>query len=455
MSLLHPQPSRPESLAGRLSRQLLWLVGGAWLLAAALGAWHARSEIQEGMDSTLADSASRLLLLVGQGQPIATSMVQELADPDDHQFYQLVDEHNRVLQRSADAPEQALDLPLRPGFADLPGWRVYSQRHPAQPLWIRMADDAGHRRQAVLENILSLVLPLLALLPALVLLIRWQVRRGLAPLRQLAEEIGRRSSQDLRSIADTDGLPTELQQIGHSTNHLLLRLSEALDTEKALAANAAHELRTPLATLRLRLRRLQDMGLAPAAREQALSAEASVLQLGRRAEKLLQLSRAESAAALGSAPVNLASLAGQVAQEFWADTQLLERLQLHVPEDCDVLALGDFDALAIVLRNLIENAQRHAPGSAIELSVELPATLRVRDHGPGVPAAALAQIQERHRRRSGAGYGLGLSIVSTIVERQGGTLSLQAPARGSGLEVCVRLRPAAEATQSRQTPRAA
>lgn len=442
MSLLHPQPVLPDSLAGRLSRPLLWLVGGAWLLAAALGAWHARTEIQEGMDSTLADSASRLLLLLGQGPPAATGTAQEFTDPQEHQFYQLVDERNRVLQRSADAPEQALDLPLRAGFADLPGWRVYSQRHPVQPLWIRMADDAGYRRQAVLENILSLVLPLLALLPALALLIRWQVRRGLAPLRQLAEEIDRRSGQNLSAIADAAVLPAELQQIGQSTNRLLLRLSEALDGEKALAANAAHELRTPLATLRLRLRRLQDMGLAPAAREQVLSAEASLLQLGRRAERLLQLSQAEAAAAPGRAPVNLASLAGQVAQEFWADARLLERLRLQVPEHQDALALGDFEALAIVLRNLIENAQHHAPGSLIELSVELPATLRVRDHGPGVPAAALAQIQERHRRRSSAGYGLGLAIVSTIVARQGGELSLRAPAQGGGLEVCIRLRPA-------------
>lgn len=442
------------SLASQLTRSLLWLVGCAWLLTAALGAWHAQTEINEGMDSTLMDSAQRLLLIAGPGVTAKDPRAQGVAaTPDDHQFYQLVDLQGRVLQRSPDAP--ALALPLTPGFVDLPGWRVYSQRHATLPLWIHVADDAGHRREAMLQNALSFVLPLLAMLPALTLLIRWQVRRGLAPLRRLAAEIGRRSGQDLSPIAGTAELPAELQQIGASTNHLLLRLSEALDTEKALAANAAHELRTPLATLRLRLRGLLDMGLAPAARAQALSAEHSLLQLSRRTEKLLQLSRAESGAALSSAPVNLAGLAGSVAQEFWAaDTELQARLRLQVPEDCDALALGDFDALAIVLRNLIENAQRHAPGRVIELSVEAPATLRVRDHGPGVPAMALAQIQQRHRRRpeAGTGYGLGLSIVATIIERHGGRLLLQAPRVGAGLEVYIELRPAGPQLQAPTPP---
>lgn len=431
-------PAVPTSLTGQLTRSLLCLVCCAWLLTAALGAWHARAEISEGMDTTLMDSAARLLLMAGP----AAELPWAPAGPDDHHFYQLVDLYGRVLQRSPDAPAQALAVPLAAGFVDLPGWRVYSQRHATLPLWIHVADDLDHRREAMLENALSFVLPLLAMLPALALLIRWRVRRGLAPLRQLAAEIGRRSGQDLSPIFGTAMLPGELQQIGASTNHLLLRLSEALDTEKALAANAAHELRTPLATVRLRLHQLLDIGLEPAARAQALSAEQALLRLGRRAEKLLQLSRAESGAALTSAPVNLAGLAGSVAQEFWADADLLERLRLQVPEDCDVLALGDFDALAIVLRNLIENAQRHAPGSLIELSVEAPATLRVRDHGPGVPAAALACIPQRHQRRVGVGYGLGLSIVATIIERHGGRLLLQAPQAGRGLEVRIDLRPA-------------
>lgn len=442
---------RPPSLSTQLTRTLLATLGGLWLLLAAGSAWQARTEINEGMDSSLVDTAQRLLDLamhdLQRHEASDQGAVQRVAPAQvaDDLMYQIVDARGRLLLRSADAPEQALAVPRARGFVDLPAWRVYTERHAQQPVYIHVADSLAHRRDAWFETTLWLLLPVLGVLPLLGWLVHLVTRRGLAPLAELAAQIGQRDGQDLRPIPTTVQ-PRELQIITRSTNHLLQRLGDALDSERALAASAAHELRTPLAAARLRLHAMLGMALPAAARTEAEQALASLMQLNRRAEKLLQMSRAESGAALGRTRVHLGELAGTVAQEFWADPALLDRLRLHTPSDADVVALGDFDTVGIVVRNLVENAVRHAPNGAIDIVVEAPARLTVRDAGPGVAASSLQAIAQRHvkRSRDATGYGLGLSIVASIVERHGGTLVLHSPppGRASGFEAVIELRAA-------------
>lgn len=431
-----------HSVSAYLMHMLMWSVGSVWLLMAAGSAWQARAEINEGMDGTLIDTAHRLLdLAMHDLEPALDAaagrtpmpLVQRAA-PDEHhedQVYQVVDAAGRVLLRSEDAPESMLPVPLAAGFTDLADWRVYAGRHAEHPVYILVGDSLAHRREAQFETTLWLLVPMIAVLPLLALLIRFVTRRGLEPLQQVAGQIRRRGGEDLSPIA-TGSLPLELQIITTSTNHLLQRLGEALKTERALAANAAHELRTPLATTRLRLHTLLGMNLEPAAKAEAGQALASLIQLERRAEKLLQMSRAESGAALASDPVNLGELAGVVAQEFWSDAALLGRVHLQVPADEDVIAVGDFDALAIALRNLVENALRYGAPGDVDIVVEPPAVLRVRDSGPGVPAEALELIRHRHVKHANdsPGYGVGLAIVGTIVERHGGRLVLASPPQG-------------------------
>lgn len=447
-----------QSLSSRLTRSLLWAIGGVWFAVVIGSAWYARTELDEGMDNTLVHTSHRLLDLALHDVTLSAATPAGLSPPlppqvqrgdasfkEDNLVYQVVDASRRVLLRSREAPAQPLQVPLTNGFTDIPGWRVYTYQHPEQPVFIHLADSAGHRQEAQWETTLWLLLPMLGVLPLLGLLIRFITHRGLAPVRQLALQISQRSGQNLSRVCGV-ALPAELQIISDSTNHLLQRLSDALDIERALAANAAHELRTPLATTQLHLHAMLNLPLTDAARAEAGKALASLVQLNRRAEKLLQMSRAESAAALNSAPVNLGLLAAAIAQEFWADPRLLDTLHLHTPLDKDVMALGDFDALAILLRNLVENAVRHGKGSDIDIVVEPPAVLRVRDQGPGVVPEKISQIRQRHIKSadSGAGYGLGMSIISTIVQRQGGTLSLASPPAGhaTGFEVVVCLPPA-------------
>lgn len=451
-----------HSLSGALTRALLPWIAMLWVATSAAVGWYMQHELTEQLDAGLIESAERLLDLAAhdarnhQNPTERDGTLYRLEVPHsnlsggrhDVLLYQVVNDRNELLLRSADAPLAPLPVPLKTGFFDTPSLRTYTLAHPTLPMFIHVGDPLAHRSAARTETLVGLLVPLLVILPLLGLLIRTVTQRVLAPAGALAVELQQRDGNHLAALPG-QGLPDELQTIVDSANHLLHRLSDALDTERALAANAAHELRTPLAAVRLNLQ--TALGHVPpgVACSDIQSALQSLDRLSRRCEKLLQLSRAESGAALAQDRVNLGQVAAAVAQEFWADGALLQRLQLVLPEDDDIWVRGDFDALAIALRNLIENAVRYAPLGAIVLQVALPAICSVRDSGPGMEPELIGQLQQRHHRNGHSvttthtpGYGLGLSIVATIVERQGGTCMLQSPPPGhtTGLQADLCLR---------------
>jgi two-component system OmpR family sensor kinase len=492
---MSPAAARPTpGLTRTLMRALLPWMAGFWLATSVAVGWFMQHELGEQIDSGLVETAERLLDLAAHDARNHTRPSERdgtlyrlevphsnLTRPDhEGMMYQVVNDRHELLLRSADAPREALRLPLETGFTEANDFRIYTLAHPTLPMFIHVGDPLSHRRASLREALFWLVVPLGIVLPVLALLIQGLTTRVMRPASRLARELRRRDGQNLSPLR-SDGLPAELQSIAVSANQLLQRLSDALDTERALAANAAHELRTPLATGRLSLEsalaRLApatdaaaaaspsgESGVAstppgpatppaPAADEVRAALDA-ITRLSRRSEKLLQLSRAESGAALSQDPVDLGRLAAVVAQEFWADPALLGRLQLVLPEDEDVVVRGDVDALAIALRNLVENAVRYAPEGPIVIEVAAPGLLSVRDHGPGIPPGQLESVLARHGRGEAArgqlpvqGFGLGLSIVRTIVERQGGELILLPvpPSAGTGLLARLRLRPGTSA----------
>ena len=437
-----------DTLAARLARTLLLWVGGCWLLSVLGVVWYVGREIDHHFDNELVEITHRLFPIAlehlgGAAQPPGPEAAPRLfAAPESFADadlpYRLVTPAARVLALSAPARTLHFDVPLAPGFANSGAWRIYTLRHPQQALFLQVADPIEERSAAVRRTLLGLTVPLLAVLPLLALLLRQIARRELRVLAQLAQEIGQRNGQQLAPIT-LGGLPRELARVQEHVNHLLERLALALDVERALAANAAHELRTPLAAARLRLQTALEHGLARPDVEAALDA---LQTLSRRTEKLLQLSRAESSAPLAREPVDLRQLATSAAQEFWAQDEGAARLELVLPDD-PIVVQGDFDALAMALRNLLENALRHAPQAPVELIVGPGARLTVRDHGPGAPPGQLERLQQRHERLSSAraGYGLGLAIVRTIVHKHGGQLRLGSPLGdgSSGLQACITL----------------
>ncbi len=429
-----------DTLAGRLTRTLILWVGGVWLLCVLGVVWYVDREINHNFDNELVEVSHRMFDLAVQELGKLTTerssrngargplVAPPQLFPGDAVVYQVVDLHEQVLLRSAEAPGNAFDVPLAAGFANASAWRIYTVRHPSLGLFLQVADPLDERRTALNRTLFGLIIPLGAVLPLLALVLRNVARTELRALQQLAGEIEQRSGTDLRSIR-LPGLPQELRSVGDHVNRLLERLSHALDVERALAANAAHELRTPLASARLRLQTALEHDLR---REDVQAALDALQLLGHRTEKLLQLSRAESGASFTRAKIDLVQLAGTVAQEFWQDPKVNERLTLKVPDTDAPVALGDVDALAIAVRNLIENALRYGGGRVV-LEVMAPCTLAVRDFGAGVDTAELRTLKERHVRQSTdrAGYGLGLSIVGTIVEKHGARLELASPPQGA------------------------
>ena len=475
--------AKATSLSGQLSRAILITVCSFWLAGSAAVGWYVDSEIAEGLDSSLVQSANRLLELaahemdearshadpmpappaaaamvpapaaslpaVSASQPAAASPLDHAHDgapgteiQGDYLMYQVVDDQGQLLMRSLDAPAQALAVPLRSGFAQTPDWRVYTLRHPVQALYIHVADPIAHRQQARYETLAFLLLPLLAILPVLAWLVRRTVASRMVAVDAVAGQIRQRSGNNLDAV-NADGLPDELGSLVENVNRLLARLHDALQTERALSANAAHELRTPLTVAQLRLSNVLALDLSGPVRAEVGSASAALTQLKRRTEKLLQLSRAESGASLARAPLCLNDVVDAVLQEFEADDAAYRRL--HVFDEGDVQVMGDFDAIAIALRNLIENGLRYGGTGEVGIHIEEPGVIRVRDAGPGVGPEQLRDLTQRHVRfaQHAAGFGLGLSIVKTIVERQGGQLQFSSPPPGqaSGFEATVRLSP--------------
>ncbi len=451
---------RHGTISQRLTRDLsLWL-GLMWLIMSVGVTYYVQAEIEEAYDDSLRASALRLLALAAHEAdeiPLYLSSAPNALPPRDAAVvaaehlrlpsltYQVVSADGTIVLRSKDAPSSPmLGNDAANGFTFAPNWRVFTLHHMTVPLRIHVADSRAHRREELVGIWAWTLLPLLAVFPGIAWVIRRVTKHSLAPVESLVSEIASRGVTNMSPVGGM-GLPPEMQMICDSTNHLLTRLKDALDIERSLAANAAHELRTPLAAARLRLANALDQSLPEAARMAMDEAAASLERLARRAEKLLQMSRAESSAAFVRETVDLGALACDVAEDFWRDPDVSKRLKVQISRDEPITTVGDADALALALRNLIENALRYAPGASIKVKVMEPATIIVRDLGSGVDATTLDVITTRHVRRSNnhGGYGLGLSIVNTVVDRHNGKMRLYSPAPGhvTGFAVALAFRP--------------
>ncbi len=317
---------------------------------------------------------------------------------------------------------------------------------PVQPgtsrgaVLIQVAELATVRDEYARQIILRMALPQAILILLTGLAVWFGVGRGLAPLTALQREIASRSHRDLSALSEQQA-PQEVQPLIRAMNDLLARLSRVLAAQQRFVADAAHQLRTPIAGIKtqteLALRQAQS-GEAPAALRQLQTATE---QTARLVNQLLTLARAEPGAERGhrQQPLDLAELARETATE-WVPIALNRNIDLGFEGSSDGARIeGDPFLLKEMLNNLLDNAIRYTqPGGHVTARVASDArevTLAVEDDGPGIPVAEREQVFERFHRVLGTGAegcGLGLAIVREIAQSHGAGVTLEGGANGAG-----------------------
>jgi two-component system sensor histidine kinase QseC len=270
------------------------------------------------------------------------------------------------------------------------------------------------------------------------------------PLRLLGQAVSRRRARATEPIA-LDDTPLEVQSLVKALNELFERITHMMESERRFTADAAHELRTPIAAIRTQVQ--VAMGADAPGRAHALAfALAGFDRASHLVEQLLTLARLEAAPAALGGSVDLAGLTRQVATQV-APAALARRQTLELDAPAPALLAGNEVLLGVLVRNLLDNALRYSPpGATIQTGVQALATgvlLRVQDSGPGMNEEQMSHLGERFFRVLGSdqpGSGLGWSIVRRIAAVHGARIELGRSALLGGLEVSVHWPPADSTT---------
>jgi len=441
---------RSTSLRTRLLLGVVGCVAALWLLAAWLTWRDAEHELGELLDAHLAQAAALLVA------PAAHEHFHEelfARAPHLHRYatrvvFQVWHE-GRLMQGSGNAPSQPLTQ-QRSGFetTEIAGqrWRVFATVGDAPDIQIFVGEQLQARESILRAVLRSLMWPLLWCLPLVLLTGWWAVRVGLAPLDRLSRKVAERQPDALEPLVLAQA-PTELQPLVASLNTLFARVGRLIDTERRFTADAAHELRTPIAGIRAQAQ-VARAAADEAGRHHALD---QLLQgcdrAARLVDQLLMLARVDASPGAAGGLNDLGALVRLAAAELMPS--VLARGQwLEVDADAPCWVAGEPALIGVLLRNLLDNASRYSgTGGRIELTVVYEGGhggLTVQDSGPGLSAPELARLGERFYRAELSllggqpGSGLGWSIVRRIAEVL--DLAIQAdrsPALG-GLRVQVR-----------------
>jgi two-component system OmpR family sensor kinase len=446
-----PSTVRRYSLASQLHVRLLVVLGILWLVASLVAILGLRKETNEVQDLALAESAERLLTLLPDPlppdiDPVHRPRIDSVGLRRDSRepvvVYQVLDLEQRVLLRSAHAPLTPLAPVAREGMSIHNGWRIATVTHQGRRA--QFAEAVWHRNSTLWRATPTLLVPLLLMLPLAALALRQVVRKTIRQLQPLQDELGRRPAHDLQPLV-LHNTPSELHPLLGTVNGLMVRVQALLAAERSLSAKMAHELRTPLAAARAQAQRLSQETEDGRTRERALTLVRQLDRLTHLATRLLQIARVDSGVALQRQRLDLRQLAQLVVDEF-AQSRAPDHTLHLVTDSTPALVMGDLDALGIAVRNLIDNALKHAgPEARVEVRVQ-PDEISVTDNGPGAPGTDLATLVRPFERGSSLarGSGLGLSLVQTIAQQSGAELLLTSPlADGRGWRATLWFKPAA------------
>lgn len=443
------------------SRLLLHLWGPllALLVVGGAGAYGVAQYVETRVhDQWLLDSAQTLAsqVRVRDGKvtldlPAAAIEMFEW-DRVDRIFEEVTDGHGRRLLKNADFPPPPHALRrgkahFRDGTLEGRAVRIVAIEMdefapPEGPVRIQVAETLQKRSHDA-RIVMRGVIPLQALIVVCAGVIVWLVvTRNLRGLASIAQQLEGYRADDLAPVASSESAPTEVKPLIDATNQLIARLQENRDAQRRFVANAAHQLRTPLAALEIQAERALREPDAARQREALADVHRAVSRLHHIAHQLLTLMRSDrmNDVTIPLVDVDLVRISRE-ALESWADAAVAREVDLgYEGPQGPVMVSAEPHLLRELLDNLLDNAIRYGrKGGSVTLTVsETPVALFVDDDGPGIPAAEREMVFERFYRGVAAeseGCGLGLAIAREIALRHSAALTLEDAPGGKGLRV--------------------
>jgi two-component system sensor histidine kinase QseC len=437
---------RRASLKQRLLALALTAITLVWLGTTAFTYQDAREEFDEVLDAHLAQAAA---LLVVQASHDLDELETEHA-PLLHKYarrvaFQIWENGNRLRLHSANAPQQPLannELGFSDNTIDGTRWRVFSTWDDSGEYLIHVAERTDVRDELADGIAGNLLRPLWFSLPLLALLLWIAVMRGLRPLDKLASEVGQREPDNLAAL-DASSAPREVVPLIERLNRLFARIDASMQKERRFTADAAHELRTPVAAIKAQAQVARAASGEP---ERTHALDNAILGCDRAAhliEQLLTLARVDTLGGGVAKPCQLRVIATEVIAAL-APAALQKGVQLELLAGNEAAVHGNPELLRMLLRNLLDNSIQHTPpGTSVQVGITDESgdiCLSVSDNGPGIPEQERARVVERFYRPLGtqaSGSGLGLSIVKRIAEVHDATLQMLPVNAGQGLRVAV------------------
>ena len=457
-----PAPSgdrAPLSLKAEMVDWMLAPLAVLWPVAVAVSYALGLSIAEGPFDRDLRERVRALaedVVKLPAGERVDPALQRSRGDPGEHVLARVVGPNGEQIAGDTLIPAPRVDecvqgaIRFRDVVTEVGEVRVACQRvavaREPYSVAVQVAEPVDRRREHATQVTLMVMGVVLILVPLILLLVAFGLLRGLAPLRRLRERIEARDPDDLSPIPETEA-PSELAPLVTTLNRQLERVRASLASQRRFVADAAHQLRTPLAALKTQAQVGRSARTLEEADERLERIGESADHLGRLATQLLVLARADDARVDPSGTVDLSATV-RVACHDIADAAIAKsiRLALDVPET-ELRVRGDADLLHELFVNLIDNAVRYTPpgGEVVVRAYAAPdPVVEVEDDGPGIPEAERELVFERFYRVLGtgvAGSGLGLPIVRSIAQRHGATVEVEAGPNGRGTRLRVRFAP--------------
>jgi two-component system sensor histidine kinase TctE len=438
-----------------ISRQLIFWLAVPLLLMALCGALvHYFNSVAPGIissDRRLKEASNSLMahVLIKEGRVTLDDGVdgKPPLPAADSVKYALRDTQGRLLAGDAQIPALPMSSDTSQLFAmsqiDHRSLRTLTTRFDTRAgvIFITVADVHPPTDPAVRYGFMSTLLWDFVQLDVTLVLVWVGIQLGLRPVKKLRDDIAQRSPHDLRPIVESS-VPREIAPVVVTLNRLFTMLRTAGQSQQQFIANTAHQLRTPITGMQAQLDLLAAEPKAQPVKDRLLILQESIRQLGRAANQLLTLARADPAAniAMKNRPVDLSGLVGEVVAKFF-DRALQSDIDLGV--DMEPAAIvADPSLLDDLLSNLVDNALKYTPAGGsvtVRAGIHLGKPfLSVEDSGPGIPESERQRVRQRFYRlpnSPGHGSGLGLAIVDEIASLYGASVTIGSGAAGRGTRV--------------------